>query len=127
MPAIAGSMESITIDGRSFAVTADADTARKLGGFENEIQPNGDGTSRTVKTRVPWALSGVVVEIDDTLGDQEFLQDLQDSNRNVPITATYVNGSVWQGTGQVIGEVVFNNQSSTASLDLSGSGRMTKQ
>ena len=127
MPAIAGSMESITIDGRSFAVTADADTARKLGGFENEVQPNGDGTARTVKTRVPWALTGVVVEIDDTQGDQEFLQALQNSYRNVPITATYVSGRVYQATGQVIGEVVFNNQSSTASLDLSGSGEMTPQ
>jgi len=127
MPAIAGSMESITIDGRSFAVTADADTARKLGGFENEVLSNGDGTARTVKTRVPWSLTGVVIEIDDTAGDQEFLQALQNSNRNVPITGTYVSGVTYQGTGQIVGEVVFNNQSSTASLDLSGSGEMTPQ
>lgn len=127
MPAIAGSMESITIDGRSFAVTADADTSRKLGGFENEVQSNGDGTARTVKTRVPWSLTGVVVEIDDTAGDHEFLQSLQNSNRNVPVTATYVSGVSYQATGQVVGEVVFNNQSSTASLDLSGSGEMTPQ
>ena len=127
MPAIAGSIESITLDGRSFAVTADADTSRKLGGFENEVQSNGDGTARTVKTRVPWSLTGVVIEIDDTAGDQEFLQALQNSNRNVPITATYVSGISYQATGQVVGEVVFNNQSSTASLDLSGSGEMTPQ
>jgi len=127
MPAIAGSIESITLDGRSFAVTADADTSRKLGGFENEVQSNGDGTARTVKTRVPWSLTGVVIEIDDTAGDQEFLQALQNSNRNVPVTATYVSGISYQATGQVVGEVVFNNQSSTASLDLSGSGEMTPQ
>lgn len=127
MTAIAGSMESITIDGRSFAVTADADTARKLGGFENEMQSNGDGTARTVKTRVPWSLTGVVIEIDDTAGDHEFLQALQNSNRSAPITATYVSGVTYQGTGQIVGEVVFNNQSSTASLDLSGSGEMTPQ
>ena len=127
MPAIAGSIESITLDGRSFAVTADADTSRKLGGFENEVQSNGDGTTRAVKTRVPWSLTGVVIEIDDTAGDQEFLQALQNSNRNVPLTATYVSGVSYQATGQVVGEVVFNNQSSTASLDLSGSGEMTPQ
>jgi len=127
MPAIAGSIESITLDGRSFAVTADADTSRKLGGFENEVQSNGDGTTRAVKTRVPWSLTGVVIEIDDTAGDQEFLQALQNSNRNVPVTATYVSGISYQATGQVVGEVVFNNQSSTASLDLSGSGEMTPQ
>lgn len=127
MPAIAGSMESITIDGRSFAVTADADVARKLGGFENAVESNGDGTARTVKTRVPWSLAGVVIEIDDTQSDQEFLQNLQDSNRDVPVTGTYVSGTTYQGTGQIVGEVVFNNQSSSASLDLSGSGKLTPQ
>ena len=127
MPAIAGSMESITIDGRSFAVTADADVARKLGGFENAVESNGDGTARTVKTRVPWSLAGVVIEIDDTQSDQEFLQNLQDSNRDAPVTGSYVNGKTYQGTGQIVGEVVFNNQSSTASLDLSGSGKLTPQ
>lgn len=127
MPAIAGSMETVTINSRSFGVTADADTARKLGGFENAVESNGDSTARVVKTRIPWSLTGVVVEIDDTLGDHEFLQALQDSNVEVPITATYVSGITYQGTGQPVGEVVFNNQSSTASLDLSGSGVLTSQ
>jgi hypothetical protein len=127
MPAIAGSMESITIDGRSFAMTADADVSRKLGGFENVVVSNGDGTSRTVKTRVPWSLTGNAIEIDDTQLDQEFLQNLQDANRDVPVTATYVSGVTYQGTGQIVGEVVFSNQSSSASLDLSGSGKLTPQ
>lgn len=127
MPAIAGSMESITIDGQSFAVTADAETSRKLGGFENEVQSNGNGSARTVKQRVPWSLTGIAIEIDDTAGDQEFLQSLQNSNREVPVTATYASGVTYQATGQITGEVVFNNMSSTASLDLSGGGEMTSQ
>lgn len=127
MPAIAGSMESVTIDGRSFAVTADADVSRKLGGFENAVEANGDGTARTVKTRMPWSLTGVVIEIDDTQADQEFLQNLQDSNNDVPVTGTYVSGVTYQGVGQIVGEVVFSNQSSSASLDLSGSGKLTPQ
>ena len=127
MPAIAGSIESITLDGRSFAVTADADTSRKLGGLENEVQSNGDGTTRAVKTRVPWSLTGVVIEIDDTAGDQEFLQALQNASRNFPITVTYVSGVTYQATGTITGEVVFSNQASTSSLDLSGGGEMTPQ
>lgn len=127
MATIGGSLESITIKGRSFAVTADADTSRKLGGFENEIQSNGDGTARTVKTRVPWSITGVVVAIDDTLGDHEFIQALQDSNDNAPITATYPDEGTYQGVGTIVGEVVFSNQSSTASLDLSGPGVLRRQ
>ncbi len=45
MAAVGGSIESVTLDGRTFAVAADAEAQRKLGGFENEVQANGDGTA----------------------------------------------------------------------------------
>ena len=80
MAAVGGSIESITLDGRNFAVAADAEAQRKLGGFENEVQSNGDGTARLIKTRVPLSLDGLTLEIDDDRADQEFLQEL--SNRN---------------------------------------------
>ena len=46
MTAVGGPVESVNIDGRYFAVAADADIGRELGGFTNENQPNGDGTAR---------------------------------------------------------------------------------
>jgi len=49
MAATGGSIESITMDGREFAVAADAESQRKLGGFENEVQANGNGTARIIK------------------------------------------------------------------------------
>ena len=51
---IGGSIESVSVDNQLFAVAADADATMQLGGFNNEIQPNGDGTSRIIKTRVAW-------------------------------------------------------------------------
>ncbi len=127
MPAIGGSLESITLDGRSFAVTADADTGRKLGGYENSIEANGDGTGRLIKAIVMPMLSGVVVEIDDTQNDHEFVQALANSNRFFPATATFASGVTYQWTSQIIGELSFSNQSTTASFDLSGTGTMTPQ
>lgn len=127
MPAIAGSIESVTLDGRSFAVVADADVNRKLGGFENNVLSNGDGTARLEKTRVAWSLSGVVVEIDDTQGDHEFLQNLQDSNRFFPATITYVSGVTYQGEGQLTGETAFSNMTSAAPINLMGTGKLTPQ
>ena len=82
---VGGSIESITLDGRNFSVAADAEVQRKLGGFENEVQANGDGTARTIKTRVPLSLDGLTVDIDDDQGDAEFLQALQDRNDFFPI------------------------------------------
>jgi len=41
MASVGGSIESITLGGREFAVAADAESQRKLGGWENEVQANG--------------------------------------------------------------------------------------
>lgn len=127
MAAIGGPIESVTLAGRSFAVAADAESQRKLGGFENEIQPNGDGTARLVKSRVPWMVDGLTVECDDSRGDQEFLQALQNRNDYFPVTVTYSSGETYQGTGQITGEVQVSNQGATAALSLGGPGGMTRQ
>jgi len=127
MPAIGGSIESVTLDGREFAVTADADVGRKLGGRENEMLANGNRTSRLIKTATPWSAEGLTVAIDDDNGDQEFIQALADSNHFFAIAITYPSGAVSQGEGQIAGEVVFNNQTASASVSLMGTGILTKQ
>ncbi len=127
MAAIGGSIESISLAGRTFSVTADSDTQRKIGGFENDVQANGDGTARTIKTRVPWSVTGITIKIDDDNGDQEFLQNLTDSNNDIAVAVTYPSGAVYQGTGQITGEVQYGNSGASASLDLMGPGILTKQ
>src|SRR5262245_58964599 len=123
--AVGGSIESVSIRGRLFPVAADADVSRKLGGFENEIQSNGDGSGRMVKTRVPWLLDGVQVEINDSRADAEFLQEIADSLETVPITVTLASGVTYQGNGTVSGEIGTSSQSTTATLSLSGTGSLT--
>ena len=120
-------MESVSLDGRQFAVAADADSQRKVGGFENEVQANGDGTARLIKTRVPWGASDLTLDIDDDAGDHEFLQELADRNGFFPITATYASGAIWQGSGQIVGEVQVSSTNATASVGLQGAGQMTLQ
>ncbi len=63
MVAIGGSIEEVSLAGRIYSVPADVDTGRKLGGFENEFQPNGDGSGRLVKTRTGWAIDGLAVGV----------------------------------------------------------------
>jgi len=125
--ATGGSIESVTIDGRNFGVAADAEVQRKLGGFENEIMANGNGTARTIKTRVPWMLSGLAVEVDDDRGDHEFLQALADRTDFYPVAVTYASGAVYQGRGQISGELQFSNNSATATFDMGGPQQLTPQ
>lgn len=127
MSAIGGSIESISIRGRLFPVAADADVNRKLGGFENELQPNGDGSARLIKTRVPWLLDGLTVEIDEDRADQDFLQEIADDPDFVPVTITFASGATYQGRGTISGELQVSSQNATASFSLSGPRKLTQQ
>lgn len=125
--AVGGSIESVSIKGREFPVAADADASQKLGGKENENQMNGNGTARLIKTTVPWSITGIVASIDDTRGDQQFLQEIADSLEYVPMSVTYASGVTVQGTGQITGELVFSSQASTVTLEIGGPGKLTAQ
>lgn len=124
---IGGSIESFTIAGRTFSVAADAEVQRKIGGFENEVQANGDGTARLIKTRVPLSLDGLTLDIDDAQDDAQFLQDIQDANNFEPIAITYASGEVYQGTAQIVGETQVSSQNATATVSIMGPGVLTRQ
>ena len=124
---VGGSIESITWRGRTFSVAADAEVQRKLGGWENEVQANGDGTARLIKTRVPLSLDGLTIDIDDAQGDAEFLQEGQDENSFEPLAITYASGETYQGTAQIVGETQVSSQNATASVSFMGPGKLTRQ
>lgn len=127
MGATGGSIEKVTVDGRIFAVASDADAQVKLGGFQNEIQPNGDSTVRTIKTKVAWAVTGLMLEIQNARGDQEFLQDIQDGLEDVTVSVTYADGTIRQGQGTITDEVQYSTQNATASVSFGGGGQLTRQ
>jgi hypothetical protein len=127
MPAVGGSIQSISIRGRIFPVASDAEANKKLGGFENEVQANGDGTARLVKTRVPWSIDGLQVEINDDRGDHEFLQEIADGLDFVSITLELASGTVYEGTGTITDEVQASSQNATASIKMGGPGTLGAQ
>ena len=127
MPAVGGSIESITIDGRYFAVPADNDPGRELGGSSNEVMPNGDGSARLKKTKKNWSISDIQTEIDDTAGDHEFLQDNADKKDWSVITISLASGAVYQGQGSIVGDLPASGQDAVASFGLAGPGKLTKQ
>ena len=127
MAAVGGPITELSLSGRSFSVAEAAESNRKIGGFENEVQMNGDGTGRLIKTLVPWGADGLTVKCDDGNGDHEFLQELADRNDFFAITVGYVSGAIWQGDGQIVGEVAYSSKNATATVALQGTGTFTKQ
>ena len=127
-----GSIQEISIRGRNFAVAADADATRKLGGFEATLEANGNATVRKILTRVPWAIGGLTVDVDQDRGDQEFLQDICDGKEAdpdgyYPVTVTYASNTTWQGRGTIVEALEYNSMNTTASVALGGPGKLTRQ
>ncbi len=127
MAAVGGSIESVTLDGREFGVAADAEAQRKLGGWENEIQANGNGTARIIKTRTPVSIDGLALDTDDDRGDQEYLQELSNRNDFFPIAITFASGNTYQGSAQISGDLQASSQSAMTAVNLMGPGTLTKQ
>lgn len=127
MAAVGGPIESVSLRGRLFAVAADADTNTKLGGFENDVKPNGNGTARMIKSRVPWSITGLKVAVDRVQSDQEFLKQIADGQDFVPVAVTFVDGFVYQGRGIITGEVQYSSNDAVAELNLMGPGEATQQ
>lgn len=122
-----GSIQEVTIKGRRFAVAADGEVSRKLGGFEKTLEANGDGSSREILTRVMGKLDGIVLSIDDNAGDAEFLQEVADTIGQVACTITYVTGKVYTGAGSITGEIVTASNNTTCTVVLEFNGKLATQ
>jgi len=127
MVAVGGSIESVVLNGRRFSVTSDADSTRDLGGFSNANEYNGDGSSRLIKSRVSWEIDGLSLSIDDALGDQEFLQNLADTNSYFTCLITYASGISYEGQGQLMDGVKAASNTTTTPIKLGGNGVLTQQ
>jgi hypothetical protein len=124
---VGGSIQECSIDGRRFAVAADADADRDYGGFTNEVSPNGDGTARIIKKRKPWKVGGLTINIDENRGDAKFLQDIADKLDFVSITITLASGITYSGSGTISGDLATKTMSSTADVELSGQDKLEPQ
>lgn len=124
---VAGSIESVTINGRLFPVSADADPNRDLGGFTVQIVPNGDGTVRKIKTRKPWKIGGLTLAVDDARGDQEFLQDVADSNDLANMLVTHPSGISYRGKGSLDEGLEYSSANGTAEVTLAGEKKLEQQ
>jgi hypothetical protein len=128
MAAIGGPIVEVTIAGRIFNATGDANGTRHLGGYKSERQPNGDGkTDRNILTPTNWYVNGVTIEMDDDRDDQQFIQNTINGGKDQVITVEYTSGAVYQGVGSVTGDHDFANESASATVNLGGPGEFTKQ
>ena len=122
---IAGAMRSLSIDGRPFKVAHDGSGNKVMGGRNNEIAMNGDGSFRVLQTVMPGSFSDIQIEVDDSLGDQEYLQGFANTGLPAPIVTTYAANISYMGDLVIAGEIAKDENTGLISLSFQG-GELTK-
>jgi len=115
-----GSVESFTLGGRRFPVAADANVTINLGGFNSEVQMNGDGTHRIVQTPVAANVSSLTAVIDLGRGDLEFLLERKNDLGEADFSVTFRDGTVYAGSMKIVDDVEYDSNAGTADLTLNG-------
>ena len=116
MTAIGGSSPEVSINGRIFTITDEADLEISLQQYENEAKTNGDGSIRMIRKRVNQKVEGVSLVIDDDQNDHEALVKYSESNEMLDCTFALASGRVYMGKGQIVGEVKRKTQDPTCDV-----------
>ncbi len=134
MAVIGGDIEEITYDhatlgtGSVYPKSAE-DHTFDTGGYRNNDDDNGiDGGGRAIfqKNRIRWSFEGTVSW--DMNGENEAVKmaALAKSSVDATWTVTHVNGTVWKGQGQPVGDIKPNGNAATFTLKIAGGGEMEK-
>lgn len=124
---VGGSPVQMQVSGRIFGVAADSDPTINLGGYNNEVLPNGDqATVRKKMTVVPWSIENIDLEINHVRGDLEFLQSVANNSDLVVITLV-LQTATFTGLGTITGEFKAATQATTAPCNFMGAGSLEQQ
>lgn len=105
------------------------DSTFDLGGDRFQDDANmvdGGGRPIRIKNRVRWSLEATVswdANVTDELTQARLLCS---SNAPTVWTISHINGTVWKGTGDFVGDIQGNGNAATMSIKLAGGSVMEK-
>jgi hypothetical protein len=117
MAIFSGPLEYAEIAGRRFEVDAGEDVELMLAGYSNESRPAGSGNMLTKKVAKLGNITLPLV-LDPLKQDLEFLQDVANRLDSVPVVAAFVIGTVYQGVGQIEGDLKYASQDGRADVEM---------
>jgi len=96
------------------------------GGYRNNDDANqitGGGQAIFQKNRVRWSFEGPVL-VDFTEGAT--VEKLAESSEDGVWIITHISGAIYQGKGQIVGDLQPDTNSAQMSLKVSGGGKLEK-
>ena len=132
MAAVGGDIIEVTFNspdgnvgsGVFFAKAAE-DSTFNLGGFRNSDDDNmidGSGKAIYQKNRSRWSFEFITSWDMNTAEEMEKLVALSNSNLEATFTIAHTNGTIYQGTGTVVGDLKGNGNTAQIPVKLSGGG-----
>ena len=112
-----------------FYVKSGEDFTFDVGGFRNEDDANGvsgSGEMITKMNRVRWMVEGPVVWNQVTENEAEKLAQLAEDLLESQFTISHISGTIWSGTGKIVGDIQGASQDSTIPVKMAGGGRLEK-
>lgn len=126
MGQVAGTLKSVSINGRKFSPPEDVAISMQIGGYDNDVKLNGDKSLRLLKTSMPGKITGIQVACDHTLEDHEFLIGLKDKNEFFDLAVELMSGTIYVGRHQIVGELTEASDTAILAFDTAGS-KLTRQ
>lgn len=103
------------------------DNTFDLGGYRTtEVNTTGNGTSMRKINNKPWVASMLIAWDMITQQELQALGRFAGSTVEFTCTITNVNGSVYQGKGSPMGDLVGNVNQGSTPVTFSGGGELTK-
>jgi len=118
-----------TLGAGAFSPKAAEEGTYNLGGFRNNDDANSvtaNGSNIRIMNNTRWFFEQVIAVDQNVEETQEALVAIANSPVDATWTITHKNGSVYRGTGSVVGEIDANVGNATINLKVSGGGTMQK-
>ena len=121
---LAGSLISISFDGERYSIAGDAEANIDLGGKGKDVLINGDGTSRNVRNRKRWSITGISVAI-ESFARFLRLQEIHGQEEDVTVRLELASQGSYGGEGTIVGdELRLNTSNSTVEIECAGGGTL---
>ena len=112
-----------------FYIKSGEDMTFDEGGFRNEDEASamsGSGEAIYKMNQNRWMVEGPIVWNMITTNELERLTQLAEDLLETQWTFRHINGTIWAGTGKVVGDIQGTTQDANIPIKLSGGGKLQK-
>lgn len=115
-----GDIRAFTGGGRFLTVAPECAIEMTPSGYDNEFKPSGGGEMVGTQKAVLGAIDGLEIIVKNDKADLEYITDWKNYGDAKPITIDLADGSTWQGSMGIEGELKYKSDTGAVGIALRG-------